>query len=305
MTFNEIYTLSEYLPEKSRAYSALEIERSDSNNTYEVNRFAVCYRDLSFLWTFVKSFSDYGKRIPTECQNLGDDIYELLVRVQQCELYKQKDPHLSHAIAIDRLLDGFHKNTIQGCLMAQDFELDYVAKRTGLPKEVIYLYEKVFFNILDRREEAMFMASIAYPDTRIAEFAPEHELNASNAQLLRQSGYQNGVDDVLKMAGIRDPRGLADTASIIKDFEKVLMGNAQFLARNGFANRNHIGISMAKNLLAAAKHGGDMDGASDSDEALPGDVGATLMDEITHNSRQELAARKEYLTSMNAGQDDL
>ena len=49
------------------------------------------------------------------------------------------------------------------------------------------------------------------------------------------------------------------------------MANALFLANIGMLNtRNQVGISNAKNLLAAAKHGGDTDVANNDNVGLGG-----------------------------------
>jgi len=58
------------------------------------------------------------------------------------------------------------------------------------------------------------------------------------------------------------------------------MANALFLANTGFMNsRNNVGISNAKNLLAAAKHGGDTDTAQTDNIGLGG-IASTMAEEI-------------------------
>ena len=300
MTFEDIYELSEYIPENSRIFNVLELPYSDSNNSFETNRYAIGYRDLSFLWNFIKSFTDTHSLLPNDFTVFRKkEEYDLMLRVYNFERFNTKDRDVAFAIAIDRVLPPYQKNVIKACLLAEDYNLEEVANKLCLPKEVISIYEKLFFNVLDRMNEHSFIASLVYPESRVVEFDPNYVLRASYSSILRRSGYVNGVDDVLNMAGVRGYFAGGVTQAVVKDFENKMMCNALFLSKNGFLNSNHVGITNAKNLLAAAKHGGDNESGSSDDMLGAGSIGSNLLEEVIHVSMKDVDARRQYNIALN------
>jgi hypothetical protein len=295
VNFNDVYALSEYVPRNSRIHQALELPYCDSDNTKEVNRFAICYRDLAFGWNFVKSFADTNTPLPTTELTKRIPDYNLLQRVYSFERFGRKDTELAFAISIDRVLDPYMKNLLQACLLAEDFEAASVSRQLGIPGNVFLIYEKLFFNTLDRREENAFIASIVYPQTRAVEFDANYALRESYANIMKRTGYRNGISDVLNMAGIRGFLQTGATQMVVKDFENKLMCNALFLSNNGFLNTSHVGITNAKNLLAAAKHGGDLESGSSADATGAGSIGNELLDEVVNAGMTETEKRRLFV----------
>jgi len=295
MTYDEIYKLADTLPDNSRALQLSGGGGLDIPNSKEVVKFTICYKDLSFLWNYAKSFTDRGSFAKSAHFYVTPETESIINRVSSF-IRGGQEPEVAHAVAIDRALPALFKNTIQGCLLADDFDLDSVATEVGLPPAVIELYEKIFFNVLDRRKESLFVASLVHPEGRVAELDTQQQYKTSNNAKLRQAGYHNGVEDVYMLAGMRGYGTGDDTRTAVKEFERKMMVNALWLARNGFLNTTHVGISNAKNLIAAAKHGGDNDSASEGDE-VGNSVGATLMAEVVSVSREEILERQEYMES--------
>lgn len=292
MTYDEIYKLADTLPENSRALqlvgSALDVP-----NNKEVIKFTYCYKDLSFLWNYTRSFTDTKSYAKDAHFYTRPATQEIINRVSSF-IRGGQEPEVAQAVAIDRSLPPLFKNTIQGCLLADDFELASVAQQLGMPPNVINLYEKIFFNVRERQEENLFIASIVHPDGRVAEFDTSQQYRASENAKLRQAGYHNGVEDVLMLAGLRGYGTGDDTRSAVREFERKMMVNALWLARNGFLNTHHVGISNAKNLIAAAKHGGDNESAGEGDE-VGNSIGETLMGEVVAVSREEILERQQYM----------
>ena len=83
MDFQTIYNLSESIPSQSRYFDIFEeTETQDSSNSEEVNRFALCYKDLSFGWHFIKTFADSKLDLPVCVIN-----EETLIRAYNFERY--------------------------------------------------------------------------------------------------------------------------------------------------------------------------------------------------------------------------
>ena len=73
------------------------------------------------------------------------------------------------------------------------------------------------------------------------------------------------------------------------------MCNALFLSNNGFLNTSHVGISNAKNLLAAAKHGGDLESGNSADSTGAGSIGNELLDEVVNAGMSETEKRRLFV----------
>ena len=96
--------------------------------------------------------------------------------------------------------------------------------------------------------------------------------------------------------------GSGQTQAMASSFENKLMANADFMARIGALNSRHsAGINNAKNLLAAAKHGGDTDTQS-SDMLSAMSMGASIVAEITNAEQKVLADRREYQSEIEAAE---
>ena len=299
MTFDDVYELSEHIPNNSRAFNSSVLPFGMTESA-EVGKFAACYKDLSFLWNFVKSFLDVGGYLPNDFRAFQNkEEYELMRRVFNFERFEVRDRELAHAISIDRVLAPLEKKVLRACLLSGDFDLDEVSRKVGISKSVIKIYEKLFFNVLDRKKEHLFIASIVYPESRLVEFDPDYTMQADYGAILQRAGYRGNVDDVLNMAGVRGYITTGPTQMIVADFENRIMCNALFLARAGFLNTNNLGVTNAKNLLAAAKHGGDTESGKSDDSMGAASIGENLMDEVVRFSMDELDDRRQFVIEMN------
>ena len=155
MKFCRVEELSQLIPEDSNYYRLLGSDSSD------INKFAHCYKDLSFGWNFVRSLENKSKP-PTVTE-------PYLVRAYNYLYNKARDPKLRQAEAYDSILDPYYKDTIKSLLFVDGITIDDIAKKLGVDPEVIYLYEKLFYNILDRKHEYMFITSLVYPEGRLEE----------------------------------------------------------------------------------------------------------------------------------------
>jgi len=293
MNFQEIYDLTEHIPRNSRYFGAYR-SGSSSDRSFEVSRFSICYSDLSFLWHFVKSFSDSGISLPSDDSGFQNHpCYDLIMRVHAFETGENSDPDLAHAISLDKSAPAFYKNVIQACLIAEDSSIPKIALMTGRSEEVIELYSKLFYDVLDRKNDAFLIAGIVYPETRAVELDPNYMTTVQYDALLKRTAKSGGMSDTLTLAGMDLLSGSGQTQAVASSFENKLMANADFLARIGALNsRDSVGINNAKNLLAAAKHGGDTD--MKNEDLMNMSFGASLLDEVMHYEASALEERRQY-----------
>jgi len=293
MNFQEIYDLTEYVPRNSRYFGAYRSDDS-SDRSFEVSRFSICYSDLAFLWHFVKSFTDSDTPLPSDESGFQNHpCYDLILRIHAFETGEERDAELAHAISLDKSVPPFYKHVLQACLLADDASIDKIAVITGRPRGVIELYSKLFFDVLDRKNDAFLIAGIIYPETRAVEIDPNYITTVQYDALLKRTAKSGGLADTLTLAGVDVMAISGQTQAMASSFENKIMANADFMARIGALNsRDSVGVNNAKNLLAAAKHGGDTD--MKSEDLMNTGFGASLMNEVMTYESDVLEERRQY-----------
>ena len=294
MNFQEVYNLSQFVPRDSRFFDRFS-DNGESDNTFEVNRFAFCYSDLKFGWHFIKSHDAADISLGSYVTN------EALIRAYNFERYKTPDRDVAYAIAIETTMPKYFKNLIISLFFSPGITIEKISEIVKLPKEVIKIYEELFYNILDRRDEAAFIAEQIYPESRAEEFQADYMESATYDTLLKRSGYNNSLEDLLHLAGYRESDifdnllggGAQNLQEESTRLETAIMNNANYLVKSGMINsRNVVGIASAKNLLAAAKHGGAEDTAEVGVGLSP--MGAVLMQEVLRDHDDVLTERLKH-----------
>ena len=178
--------------------------------------------------------------------------------------------------------------------------LEDIAKKLGVDVEIIWLYEKLFYNILDRRDEYMFITSLVYPEGRLEELDPRYSDRVSYGTLAKRAAFNNGAEDALVAAGFPSSfmsEGSAEDNST--RLESAMMANAYWLMRNGFGNsRNAVGLTNAKNLIAAAKHGGNEDTGEVAGVGIAA-IGPGLLTEVRKHQEGQILKRLDHENNLN------
>lgn len=284
LNFDAVYELSEFIPDNARYFQQSILPGVESDPS--ITRFSSCYQDLSFSWHFVREMEAMDRMLPPAVQN------DSIVRAFTHRRYGSRDKALIMAIAIETTLPPAYRNTIQSLLYAKDGNYEYIANMTGLPVETIILYADLFYDVPGRADDRMFITSIIYPEGRVEEYDPNYQDRVSYSTLLKRAAYNMGVAEVIKLAGFRS--GVDDSMSAVdagSRLEDQIMSNAVFLSRTGFLNsRSCEGIRMAKNLIAAAKHGGVDDGKTETGIGL-GPMSNAIMEELMKFHQPYVEAR--------------
>ena len=145
--------------------------------------------------------------------------------------------------------------------LVENATIGAVSKLLKLDREVIAAYERLFFNVMSRRDDVLYIKNIVYPDGRMVELFDDYLRNEPLGRILTRAGWNNGTEDVLFLAGLRRPELLhkmANSQDMAKRLEGIYMANGMITARNGWLNQgSHAnGLRDAKNLISAAKAGG-------------------------------------------------
>jgi hypothetical protein len=159
-----------------------------------------------------------------------------------------------------------------------DEHLGLVAEKTGYPKLTVEAFEILFFNVLDRHQDGLYLSAIVYPETRAVELADDYfETVPVEDMLLRVAYNRRDIDLVLHLAGMTDADRRKELRSL-RDSEQELtsqiLGNALFMAKIGLMNQQSAGMEKAAALLAASQK--QQSKADDSEPQKPYDIAGEL-----------------------------
>ncbi len=247
----------------------------------ELDRFLMAYRDLGFGWHFVKTLVDNGLEFP-ECGFDTNDRFLWRAYLYLVDKSRYRDKAILEALALTRddMISGHKRAVINAMLVSEDVTFESIAKmlKKSISAEGVEAYATCFFDIPGRKSDLSLLASLVYPNGRYAEFVRDSLDNEAFATLLLRAGYNNGVDDVLAMAGVRtDFVGRSQSADAAKRLESLFMSVGYLLARNGGITSTSPALTNARGLLTAAKQAGISNGAS----PFTASMGQAMMDDLT------------------------
>lgn len=257
---------------------------------HDAGHFAVAYKDLSFGWKTARLLAR-NHAPPPRCLE-GDDEWVFRAYLANCSR-RYKDDCVQGAILLRFGNLETERMVLEALLMAPDNTLEKVAKQMHYRLDVVTAYEKLFFNVMDRRADEAFIAAVVYPRTRLVEAFENYIANENLGTVLMRAGYNHGARDVLYAAGFPSATGMYSDASpdTVSKLEASIMANGYFLARHGFLNQqsNAQGMINARMLMAAGKVGGEGDKGPLS--PFGSGVGLSLLDELTKVKRFDFNER--------------
>jgi hypothetical protein len=137
-----------------------------------------------------------------------------------------------------------------------DEHLSLVAEKTAIPKPTVEAYEILFFNVLDRPRDSLYISHVVYPDSRVVELDEDYFDKTPIADLLLRAAFNHrDIDLVLRLTGMTDEacrQELATLGEQQKQLETSIMGNALLMSKMGLLNQRSAGLNRASTLLAAS-----------------------------------------------------
>ncbi len=224
---------------------------------YGLDNFLVAYKKLNFGWEAAVTFA--ANHIPFPACLEGDDEVVHRAYLHNCDR-RYFCQSVWEAQSLCRKGMAQKRATLESMLLVAEITIEEVAKQLSLPVATVIAYEKLFFNILDRRKDSAFIAEVVYPDGRFIETFDDYMKTEDVANVLKRIGYNTTAFEVLYWAGFRS--GILHSMSgpsTPGQLEALIMANGLLLARSGFLSQqmNASGLHIAKTLLAAAKQGGE------------------------------------------------
>jgi hypothetical protein len=293
MNYTKIQQLSWYMPDDplyadllAYDYRANLIPRIN-----EVLKSIQAYSDVGFGWRFAQTMAKHGRPLPT----IFDSNDRYISRAYWA-LRGAKDPTVQAAFQVG-LFEEFHQAKLVICsyIVSCNARLSTenwqdMSARVSLPVEVCQAYEKLFFNVSDRLEDEKFIRSVVYPKGRLVETDKSYSVQEASDNLMIRAAYNTGIEHMLQMAGDRDMFQSAQSAQkFAEGMETYLMAQAEYMMKVGFLHGDSSVIHNARQLIAAAKAGGQ---ETDDHNALPG-AGLSLLEQMRQAS--ELGGRMQVV----------
>lgn len=280
--------LLDYLPEVTDLNDFNHYQTGIHSGPYDsaIEKFSIVYSDLSVGWKIAQRLAQLELPFPSFIE--GHDLY-----LRNAYLYcLNRDKYNCRYVQQARFLAASPNisNPINGLLLCDDMSYAAIAREMDLDPNVVAAYEKLFFNVVDRHMDHLFIRNVVYPHGRIVEMYENYLENEELGNILNRVGFNSGKEDVLHFAGFRSGLlGSLAAQNMPVKLESIIMANGYLLAKNGWANqREHAaGLTSARNLIAAAKHGGQ---EQHQDSAFS-DYGNTLVAELIEMKNAEADTR--------------
>jgi hypothetical protein len=192
---------------------------------------------------------------------------------------------------------------IRALLVSEDIDYKYISRRTSLSEDTIKAYERLFFNIVDRKQDHMFIKNVVYPDGRMVEMFDDYLKNEDLGKILLRTGYNNGAEHVLHFAGFKSGlvHSLANGNDMPSQLEALFMANGYLLARNGWLNQraNAVGLHNARNILQAAKQGGVEEPKSSPFTGVADILSAEMLNNLQVDATVRLKKAQDFYAGKN------
>lgn len=278
----------------------MDLGRSTSR-AHDIDRLVSAYKAFDFGWRLVRALVRNRLRLPHGITRYED---EALVRGYFWEFRASDDRAVEAAAALGcdpRMRQ--ERELVEALMLCEDYDRAWVAREFDTSEDMLWIYEQLFFNVVDRRTEDLWLVSHVFSNTKLEEHV-EGYISAGNAgKILRRAGYANGMAAVLQLVGARTAKKkaaamtLADTR---KAFELEITKNGLLLAQNGWAGQgdNATAIRRTQSMISAAKIGGD--GQNEGGSLLDNDMSFSLYQNMKADLRAQDAERSRR---MHAGKN--
>lgn len=233
------------------------------------DRFLDKYINPQFGWYIAGQFANYEMDFPIAVSGRDWWVYKAY-KLRQ-DPWKNFDRSIVEAYHLAMVISdhkdiGRHVKAFLLCMpkgYSIHQHLSEVSRRLGVPYDVLDAFEALFYNVVDRHADGIFIGNEVYPDTRFVEFDENYMRASKHADLIKRVAYNHGdMDLTAYMSGIGDHTFLKRiSASEDREAElaRYMMGNGLILSHSNLLNQRSVGMSRVSTLLAASRQGGVKD----------------------------------------------
>lgn len=249
-----------------------------------LNVFVQLYKNTAIGWHSAAIFASQGMPFPVPMK--GKDHWVFKAYLYCLDPDTCRDDNVAEAILLAHPEMRGMRDIIEALLLCQEVRsCADIAKLTGLSEKTIEAYETLFFNVLDRRKDYMYLRNIVYPESRLVEWYDGYSGAEDPGMVLKRYGYNFGGKELFYLSGL--PKHMLDeipAAISSGKLESVIMSQGYLLTKLGFTNQSKHSNTLyhAKGLIAAAKQGGQ----ETSDQAPLSRLSDILVETFKTKSRE-------------------
>jgi hypothetical protein len=295
MTADKINQIAEHIPEEfsNKKLSPPAVLLGDAKRLWfpvdpMLGSFIHAYKNPAFGWHTAAIFAAANKDIPVALTEEDNWIFKAYL---YCVNQKYKDKHIIEAISLASPEMKDIRNVIEALLVCKDFaDTDKIATVMGISERTISAYEKLFFNVLDRKKDYSYIKNLIYPETRMVEFYDGYAKREDVSTILKRFGYNHSGDEVLFLSGLPGHQLPEVPAAVASGrLESVLMTQGHLLTKIGFYNqtKNTNAIYHARSVMAATKQGGQ----TNNQDIPMASISELLTNTFVETSRKDAAER--------------
>lgn len=292
MRAQTIAQLAWYKPRSKNAVrlsTSVDLKGIPTSRAADIVHYAECHKNLQFGWDFAVAMQESPLPFPAILN--GDDLF---VWRAYNYLRGRLDSTIEGAIALNMDDNANTRNQIRALLVSNNVDYDFVAHNLGLPLDTVKAYEKLFFNIVDRKKDRAFIAGIVYPNGRMVEAFEDYLEKTGIGELMMRAGFAHGSQHVLYAAGLgKNPYATKDAMEGAKELDSMFMADGCLYATLGWMHqtRNATPIMNARLSMQASKMGNNnIDKAAGMIS-----LGDTMMNELVAMGQQKAEAASRAL----------
>ncbi len=198
----------------------------------ESDRLALALTTPDFGWRLVLHYHEIGLSLPL-------DIIEVSLRRAYWHVTGEyTDKLIQGALALEHPANRAGRRLLRAYLLCRDLSPENVASRVGKPLQFIQTYAELFFNVLDRKDETFYCATLAFPEGRLPLLRQRQWDQLDPDQMMLQLALDEGSAGVDWLAGLR-PDWLTGQSvqSMRAQLEAMVFESALFAAKCGLLNQ--------------------------------------------------------------------
>lgn len=230
-------------------------------------RFLARYQKPNFGWYIACQFANNGIRFPVALHLRDSWVIKAYCMLVDPDRFRDDTiieafhiSQRSHGVNIGDIMMKTHILSMSHDGDSVEEQIKSIANSIGCSPDLVEAYECLFYNVLDRRRDNIYMTHEVYPETRFVEMSDNYFQNATLLDLIKRSGFNHrDLDLSAYLLGIGDQSYLAKLASRPdreSELTKYMMGNGLMLTRANMLNQRSVGMTRAASLLAASRQGG-------------------------------------------------
>lgn len=266
-------------------YSCNTIPGITGEQAGNIMHYAECHKNLQFGWDFAVAMKNSDHPFPAILH--GDDLY---VWQAYMHLKGYTNSVISSVLALMTEGNANLRQQINALLLVDHIDCNIISTKLGVPVDMVRAYEKLFFNVLDRKEDHSFIASIAYPEGKLVEAMEDYIESASIGDLLMRAGYTHGASYVLYAAGLsKNPFSSLSAADGARKLDSMFMADGCLYAGLGWLHQRHNAMPIMNARLSM--QAGKMGRGDEASETSMLSFGDSILSELEEVSKFKVSAQ--------------